>query len=161
MNLLRTALALQKFIDTAKVPNSGNELQDRRELKKQCVREMLYLKFQAQALEEVRGRFDRDVWRWAWRSCGDMATGLLHEMEGKKIRLTDDECRTIFNIPDKVWRERDKRCIKPVDLVFVEKAGTAALCECIVDAMIKTLLGNKKAMEKAGNYLTYEMGFPF
>lgn len=133
----------------AEMDRATNDIERRRILRRSFIQRLIAFKMYARRLRQAyeRGECDRPLYKRISVAIGHTVMLLLDEMDARKVRLTENEYRTVFNIPEKVWRDQygHRRPEKMSDPVFVDMLSDEPIVDFIVAAMVEVMVEMRRS----------------
>lgn len=162
---IRVLRAMQSF-DKNNLNNleNGNDLEKRRKIKRYFFHKLIFYKMYCRLLEEgfQSGKHTHADWRDMALKTGEMVGSILSLMVDFKIKLSENEYKTLFNISHESWKANCHRK-KPgsaLDVTYVTKLSTEPFIDYFIDAMLLDIEKHPKIQQKLNYFLEYELGIP-
>lgn len=142
----------------------GNDLLRRKSVKRRFIHQLVILKMLCRALKNdyVSGFYDQDGYDQLRLMAGRFVLGILYDIDNARIKLTENEYRSLFNITAEEWDKCYPLRKKPegvLDAVFINNLSDEIMFEFMADALLVALKSESKAWHQARNFFNYEMGF--
>lgn len=140
-----------------------NEIESRRVLKKQYITYLVILKKYARALCALQQCLYESIDCSELKlDIGEMTMDALYEMEYRRIKLTENECRAVFNISAEDWRESygDTTYVSALDAATVGHLSDEAFIDYdyLLNLICEMLVKDKNTRQRINAALQYKFG---